>query len=168
MDENHVLNAKNAYGASKASAEMYCRVFQASSEMEIVVLRFANVFGLRDFNRVIPIFMDNARQRKDLIIYGGKQLIDFVPIPFAVKILEKCTDNPQAIKDPINVGSGKGTSLFDLGNLIMKLYGSKQKVLVEPARSEEVVRYTADVTRLQQVFGIGVPSSPLDHLKEML
>ncbi len=79
-----------------------------------------------------------------------------------------CIDNHGAIKSPINVGSGQGTSLFDLGNKIMELYRSKQKVLIKPARSEEVVRYTADVNRLQLVFGVNAPSSPLDHLKEML
>lgn len=168
VNEEHPLGAKNAYGASKASAELYCRVFNDSSRMEIVVLRLSNVFGVRDFDRVIPIFLDNVRSGKNLVIYGGNQLIDFIPIPFVTKILQLCIDNPDAISGPINVGSGQGTTLFELGTHIMDLYRSKQKILVEPARSEEVVRYTADVNRLQSIFGIDAPTAPLEHLKEML
>ena len=41
--EDHPLNAKNAYGASKAAGELYARVFQTLYGLETAVLRLANV-----------------------------------------------------------------------------------------------------------------------------
>ncbi len=167
VDEAHPLNSKNAYGASKLAGEAYCRIFQNSGRLEVAVLRLANVYGLRDFNRVIPIFIKNALKGKELTIYGGKQLIDFIEIPVVTEILIRAADNPDILTGPVNVGSGTGVTLYELADRINKLFGSRSQVSVKPARSSEVVKYTADIKRFKKLFNIVLNKDPLLYLNEM-
>ncbi|TME33210.1 MAG: SDR family NAD(P)-dependent oxidoreductase [Chloroflexi bacterium] len=54
VDEESPLLAANSYGASKAAGEAYCRAFRREFGLQTAVLRLANVYGPRDFGRVIP------------------------------------------------------------------------------------------------------------------
>lgn len=168
VDEKHLLNSKNSYGASKVAGEKYCQVFQNSGDLEVVILRLANVYGPRDFNRVIPIFLDNVQQGKELNVFGGEQLIDFIPLPFVIDVLRLAAKNRAALSGPVNVGSGRGTTLFELATRIMKISGQKSNVNVLPSRRAEVVKYTADLKRFKKVFQMEPPADPLAYLKEMI
>ena len=84
--EDAPLIAKNFYGASKIAGEAYCRVFD-SPEMRVCVVRLANVYGPGDRERVIPIFFERIAQGLPLVLYGGDQVIDFVPIDLVVEAL---------------------------------------------------------------------------------
>jgi len=165
--ETHPLNSKNAYGASKAAAETYCRVFQNTGKLEVAILRLSNVYGLRDFDRVIPIFINNVLSGQDLTIYGGQQVIDFIAVPIVINALDQAAGNQSILEGPVNVGSGKGTTLYELAKQIMSLFKMKSKIHVEPARSVEVVRYTANTNRFQSVFSIPLPEDPLEHLADI-
>ncbi len=168
VDEKHPLNSKNSYGASKAAGEKYCQVFQNSGDLEVVILRLANVYGPRDFNRVIPIFIENIKRGKDITIYGGKQLIDFISVPFVVDVMRLAAHNREALSGPVNVGSGQGTTLFELANRLMTLFGKNNQVVVEAARSAEVVKYTSDLKRFKAIFQTTPAGDPLEYLKEMV
>src|SRR5207248_10684264 len=78
VDEEAPLLAINSYGASKAAGEAYCRAFRREFGLQTTVLRLANVYGPRDVGRVIPLWLQHASARQDLLVYGGRQVIDFV------------------------------------------------------------------------------------------
>jgi len=168
VNEEHPLDAKNAYGASKAAGEKYCQVFQNTFGMATVILRLANVYGPRDFDRVIPIFMERVKAGKNLQIYGGKQVIDFISVEIVVQALMQAATNEQAVLAPTNIGSGTGTTLFELAERIIKLLGGKSRIDLQPARSQEVVRYTADTKRMHTVFDLNCPQDALYFLPQML
>ncbi len=164
VDEKHPFTAKNSYGASKAAGEKYCDVFQNMGAFETVILRFANVYGARDFARVIPIFINNLKNDENIRIFGGEQVIDFVSVEIIIEALVQSMSNERATEAPTNIGSGKGTTLFDLASRIMQLMGKENKITVEPAREAEVVKFTADVTRMNAVFHDLQNDDPLVHL----
>lgn len=76
VPESAPLSPKNAYGASKAAGEVYCRLF-AESGMDVEVLRLANVYGPGDSKRVIPLFLANALNGLPLVIHGENKILDF-------------------------------------------------------------------------------------------
>ncbi len=158
------LTAKNPYGASKVAAEAYARVFDGPA-MRVVILRLANVYGPGDRGRVIPIFLDRARRGEPLILYGGQQVIDFVPVDLVVDAFLRAAEIRPA--GPINVGSGRGTALTALADRVLALTGSPAGTEVVPARTAEVVRFVADVTRMQAHLGIDPPADPLAGLESM-
>jgi len=168
VDEKHPLNSKNTYGASKVAGEKYCQVFHNMGAFETVILRLANVYGERDFDRVIPIFLNNVARHEDIHVFGGKQVIDFVSIEIVVQALMEAMENKKAAEGPTNVGSGRETTLFQLAERIMQLTGSHNKVVVDPPRSVEVVKFTADIRRFKSVFNVDVPQDPLYYLETMI
>ncbi len=166
--EDHPLNAKNSYGASKVAGEKYCQVFASMYGMETAIFRFANVYGPRDFDRVIPIFIQSARSGEDINIFGGEQLIDFISIEVIVSALLDARANTGILNGPVNVGSGKGTSLFELAREIKQLASTECQVNILPARSVEVVKFVASMERFKNTFKIPVPGDPLYFLARML
>jgi UDP-glucose 4-epimerase len=166
VPETTPLRPKNSFGASKAAAEMYCRVAHENG-VEVVVLRFANAYGLRDKDRVIPLFIENALHGWPLVLYGGSQIIDFISIETVVEILIKAgfgDDSPE----PVIIGSGKGTTVADLANRVLQLTRSQSRLQAHDARRVEVSRCVANTTRAQKQFGLMPPDGPLFGLKDVV
>jgi UDP-glucose 4-epimerase len=168
--EDHPLNPKNAYGASKLAGEAYCRVFQSTYGLDVSVLRLANVYGPGDSDRVIPIWLDRAARGEDLELYGGQQVLDFVPVALVVAALRRAAEMPLQ-GQPINIGSGKGTTLLDLAARVRSLpgrggepVGAQVGERILPARQVEVTRFVAEVTRMRELLGLEPPQDPLAEL----
>jgi UDP-glucose 4-epimerase len=166
VDESQPFDPKNAYGASKVAGEVYCRIFQRTYGLDVSVLRLANVYGPGDSGRVIPLWLDAARSREDLLIYGGQQLLDFVPIATVVTALRRAAETPLG-GQPVNVGTGIGTTLQQLAARVEALPGTRVCVHMLPARPVEVTRFVADVTRMRTLLGIEPPADPLADLSAM-
>lgn len=162
--EEAPLLAKNPYGASKLAGEAYCRAWQAAAGLDCMVLRFANVYGPRDRNRVIPLWLERAAKGEVLEVYGGSQILDFVWVGQAVDALLAAST---CVNDgPVNVGSGAGTSILDLGKRILDMTNTRSELRLLPARSVEVVRFVADVGRMRTILEIEPATDPLQHLAE--
>ena len=168
VTENHPLKAKNTYGVSKIAGEKYVSLFGKSGEMETVILRLANVYGPGDRDRVIPIFINNLLHNEPIRIFGGKQLIDFVSVEIVVEALVQSMKTDKAINNPVNIGSGKGTNLYDLAERIMELFGKKSEIITLPGRNAEVEKYTADITEMKKIFDINIPDDPLYYLEKLM
>ena len=143
VSETAPIVPKNAYGASKAAAEMYCRSFSAEGQ-EVVILRLANVYGVRDRDRVIPMFTQRALNREALTVFGAKKVLDFLWIDNLVDALCKagfCT-YPNT---PVNLGSGKGINLAHLAERVSSLTDRCSEIQVTELRQTEVSRFVADV-----------------------
>lgn len=167
VTEDQPLTAKNTYGASKVAAEAYCRTFAHVFGLETVVLRFANVYGPRDFDRVIPIWLERARRGKPLEVYGGEQVIDFVWIGTVVEALMRAAE-ADLVGRPVNIAGGSGTPIRELAARILAVTGSESPLHVSPARKDEVVRFVADVQRMRSLLGIEPDTDPLARLPEMV
>ncbi|MGD9934542.1 MAG: NAD-dependent epimerase/dehydratase family protein [Dehalococcoidia bacterium] len=165
VSETAQTSAKNAYGASKVAGEAYCRAWAARGELDCAIVRLSNVYGPGDSGRVIPTWLARAADGQDLIVFGGQQVIDFIPVETAVAAIRQA-----ALVDldaPVNVGSGRGTPLLALAERIGALAGGRVATVVEPARDAEVVRYVADTTRMRGVLGIEPPADPLCLLPDL-
>jgi UDP-glucose 4-epimerase len=167
VDEESPLLAINSYGASKAAGEAYCRAFRREFGLQTAVLRLANVYGPRDEGRVIPSWVGQAIAGRELTVYGGKQVIDFVWISQVVEALVRAA-NLEAPLPPINIGSGTGTRIVDLARRIIRLAEAQSHLNLQPARSVEVTRFIADVDRMRQMLRIEPPLDPLANLEGMI
>jgi UDP-glucose 4-epimerase len=109
VDEVHPLNPKSPYGASKLASEHIIRVMATTYEMQYVIIRLANVYGRGDFSRVIPTFLHNIKEDKDLVIYGlPSKIIDFIHVNDVVDALIAYLGIDKQV---MNIGSGIGTTL---------------------------------------------------------
>ena len=154
VHEDQPLRAKNAYGASKIAAEAYCYVFGGDG-IEVPVLRLANVYGPRDRDRVVPVFIQRALQGQPLVLYGGDQLIDFIWIGEVVQaFLGAGFREDWPVKQPVNVGSGTGTPIQELAARVLQATQAHVGIQVAPARGPEVMHFVADVRRLRTLVSV--------------
>jgi len=165
VDEAHPLLAKNAYGASKVAGEAYCRTFASADALSIPIVRLSNVYGPGDTGRVIPLWLEAALEGRDLQVYGGEQIIDFLWVGTAVDALILAAE--KGLPGPVNIGSGAGTRILDLGRRVLDVTGSKSEIVQTAARDIEVARFVADV-RLMRSLGLEPDADPLLHLGEMV
>lgn len=163
VDEEAPLLPKNAYGASKLAGELYCRVFSQNHGLEVSVLRLANVYGPGDSDRVIPLWLERARTGEDLLLYGGEQMLDLVPVALVIEALRRAARTPLGDR-PVNVGSGQGTTLRALARRIQALPGVRSSLTLLPARQIEVTRFVAKVARMGELLGLAAPIDPLEGL----
>ncbi|MBF6599357.1 MAG: SDR family NAD(P)-dependent oxidoreductase [Dehalococcoidia bacterium] len=161
VDEDHPLAAKNPYGASKVAGEAYARTFAHCYGLDVAVLRLANVYGHGDRDRVIPLWLDAAAAGRDLNVYGGGQVLDFVWIATVIDALTLAGE--EGLPGPTNIGSGVGTSILELARRIIEVGSSRSQIARVPARGAEVTRFVADTTRMR-ALGIEPESDPLAHL----
>jgi UDP-glucose 4-epimerase len=164
VDEDHALAAKNPYGASKVAGEAYCRTFANCHGIDVAILRLANVYGPDDSDRVIPLWLSESFAGRDLRVYGGRQILDFVWIDTVVQALVVAGE--EGLAGPTNVGSGSGTTILELARRILEITRSSSALTRVPARGPEVQRFIADISRLR-ALGIEPDADPLLHLQEL-
>ncbi len=138
VDENHPLQPINLYGATKVAGEMLCRT---NKNLRLTILRISNVYGTRDRERVIPIFLNNAMKNKDLNLFGGKQVMDFVWVGDVVGAMVEISNNSNYSGKTINIGTGIGISIGELAKKIIVLAKSKSKIVKNPQRPVDVKKF---------------------------
>lgn len=149
----------NCYGMSKAMAEKL--LLDARHQgAKVSILRLANVIGTGDEEpRVLPAFLKRAGRGLPLKVFGGKQVIDFVPVEQVVQAFVMATAGDVG---PVHVASGKATSILDLTRRITKLW-PETKVEFLPPRGVEVTGFQADIKRMVN-WGVYPPEDPLESL----
>ncbi|MEJ7606549.1 MAG: NAD-dependent epimerase/dehydratase family protein [Bryobacteraceae bacterium] len=165
VHETANLRPRNLYGASKLAGEVYCRMF-ADAGLEVSMLRLSNAYGLRDRDRVIPRFFLNAANGSPLTIYGGEQILDFVWVDDVTNAF-MIAGTGSYKSEPINVGSGIGTTLTDLASRVLSMTGSRSQLIHSKARTVEVVNFIADTGRCRSELGLAPVTDPLHHLPSL-
>jgi UDP-glucose 4-epimerase len=149
VDEKHPLNPKNLYGRTKAAAELLCDIYKRYLSLNITIVRMANAYGPGDSDRVIPIFLNRIKNKGDLVVFGGTQILDFIWVGDLATILAGIPYDDSYDGKVFNAGTGKGTSIIELASLIISLSKSKSKMIKKPARNFDVTKFVSDTKNLK-------------------
>ncbi|WP_432402847.1 NAD-dependent epimerase/dehydratase family protein [Wukongibacter sp. M2B1] len=125
LDEEDECTPISPYGLSKLTGEQYCKLWKKTQELDMVCLRFSNVYGPRQSIKgeggVISIFMNNILNNKKISVYGnGEQTRDFIYVEDVVDAIYKSVE--YCCFDVINVSSNVQHSINDLINSMRKLH----------------------------------------------
>ncbi len=150
------LNSRLPYAIVKNVGEAFLRSYKQEYGVNYTIFRFFNTFGpkqSRDF--VISRFLLRALDNKDIPIYGdGKQTRTFCFIEDNIDACVKCFTENQIVNDVINIGGNIETPIIDLANLIVKLTGSKSKIVfLPPLKDGDMTRRLPDNTRMKEILG---------------
>jgi dTDP-glucose 4,6-dehydratase len=80
--EEHPLAPNSPYSASKAAADLLCRAYHQTHDMDVVVTRCSNNYGPWQFpEKLIPLMISNALCDKELPVYGdGMNVRDWIHV----------------------------------------------------------------------------------------
>jgi UDP-glucose 4-epimerase len=130
VDEDHPLDTRIAYGASKVAGERFLAAFGAERGLAGVALRYFNVYGPRhdapnNTTQIIPRWLDRIERNEPPVIFGdGEQTMDFIYIEDVARanLLAAVSD---AREGAFNIASGFETSANDLAGLLIRLAGAR-------------------------------------------
>lgn len=153
--EDAPTSPTSPYAAAKLEAEEHCREFARGGRIETVCPRFFNVYGPRQradspYAGVIAIFAAMAARGETPVIFGtGEQTRDFIHVADIVNglLLAGITGGVGG-GQPINLGSGRTTSILELG--VFLGCGVPRH---EPARQGEILHSLADPSLARRVLG---------------
>lgn len=150
VNEGHPLNPENPYGASKVCGEKVIDAYSKCYGLNYLILRLTNVYGERDFERVIPIFMEKTLKNEAFIVYGGQQILDFVHVNDAIEAFMHAFDFSENLI--FNIGSGEGVTVLDLVKLIGDITNCKNEIVLREKRKGEVERFVANIEKAKRLL----------------
>jgi UDP-glucose 4-epimerase len=142
MTEEHPFNNKNFYGATKIAGEAMCTAYNDRYGLEIIGLRYMNVYGPGQdqhavYSGVVPIVLNKIDRGEQPMVNGdGSQAYDFI----YVEDIARC--NISAANSDVklgyyNVGTEVQTTVEELCNTMLKLNNSDLKVKYIPYSEDD-------------------------------
>jgi len=129
--EEYGFHPVSCYGLSKVVGEEYCQMYSEQYGLDVVITRFANVYGLR-CHGVIHDFLDKLARNPDKleIIGTGLQSRDLVHISDVVELLIAVGSLQSVNGETYNVGLGKTTKIIDLAKMMLAILGLQDRTLI--------------------------------------
>jgi UDP-N-acetylglucosamine/UDP-N-acetylgalactosamine 4-epimerase len=165
--EDAVGRPLSPYAAGKAADEAYAHAFGSCDGLELVGLRYFNVFGPRQdpngpYAAVIPRWFAALRDGADVVIHGdGETSRDFCFVENVVQanlLAATCAD-PAALGQVYNVAFGERTTLNELFALVRERVSRAAPAARDarprygPFRAGDVRHSLADVGKARTLLG---------------
>ena len=171
--EDKIGNPLSPYAVTKYVNELYARVYANLYDMELIGLRYFNIFGPKQnpdgpYAAVIPIFATALLNNQAPTINGdGTHSRDFTFVENAVQanISALFTTNTEAVNQVYNIACGKQTSLNELFEILKKVAGSDLKPIHGPERKADVKHSLADISKAKELLGYEVKISIAEGLR---
>jgi UDP-N-acetylglucosamine/UDP-N-acetylgalactosamine 4-epimerase len=159
------------YALSKKMNEELADVFARCYGMELIGLRYFNVFGPRQlpdgpYAAVIPRFFKACLRGESPMVYGdGEQSRDFTFVADAVRANVLAASAPlSACSAAYNVAGGRGVTVNDLARTVREVAGAGSETAHEAERPGDIRHSLADLTRVQAALAY----SPTTELRRGL
>lgn len=178
--EDRIGRPLSPYAVTKYVNELYADVFSKTYQMEIIGLRYFNVFGPRQnpegaYAAVIPLFVKQLMTYTSPVINGaGDYSRDFTYIKNVVQMncLAMFTQNEESLNTVYNTAVGDRTTLIQLVNLLKEILSVNDqriedvKVIHGPNRLGDIPHSLASVEKAKKLLGYN-PTHPIyEGLKE--
>jgi dTDP-glucose 4,6-dehydratase len=158
MDEDHALNPRSPYAASKAGGDRLAYSYFVTYELPIVIVRPFNNYGSYQHpEKVIPRFITQALCDEPLTIHGdGHASRDWVFVEDDAEAIEAAisADIDLLAGEVINVATGVDISITEIANLVLDGLDkpTSLKIHVEE-RLGQVHRHIGSTEKAQQLLG---------------
>jgi dTDP-glucose 4,6-dehydratase len=162
FDEDHAIDPRSPYAASKAAADLLCRAYVTTYAVNVTVVRGTNAYGPRQIERVVPTYSIAALEGSPIPVYGrGEQRREFLHVRdwarAALVVLER--GRPGVV---YNIGAGHELSNLELARMVCAAAGAPESLITFVAdRPGHDFRYGVAADR---VVGLGWrPEIPFDR-----
>ena len=161
--EDFKKDPESPYAITKLSVEYYLAYYGRVHKLDTVAMRFGNVYGPRQDPHgeagVVAIFCGRILQGRALTIYGdGLQTRDYVYVGDVAEAMWTAATKPLPAVGLLdargfNVGTGVGTSVVDMANILLEEAGTKVPLEFAPKRPGEAQESFVDVGKAERLLG---------------
>ncbi|MDU4697233.1 MULTISPECIES: NAD-dependent epimerase/dehydratase family protein [Paenibacillus] len=171
IEESHATEPLSFYGVSKRVSEMYIQSFNERYGLNYSILRYANVYGIRERRTgedgVLTAFVERLMAGLPLEVYGdGLQTRDFVYVKDVAEanvLALRCTGS-----QVLNVSSGRGISLLEALGMLKEMSGRNVQPQFRPAQAGDIEQSVLDNGKARDVLWWEPRYSLYDGLLEMM
>jgi len=158
MDEEHPLNPRSPYAATKAGADRLAYSYWTTYDLPIVIVRPFNNYGPRQHpEKVVPRFITQALADEPLTIHGnGHASRDWLYVLDDAEAIVRTIDTPidEIAGEVINVATGLDISIAEIARLVLEALGKPSDLQRNvPERLGQVDRHIGSVDKAQRLLG---------------
>jgi len=149
------VGPRGVYDEAKRFAEAMTMAYHRYHGLDAKIVRIFNTYGprmrVRD-GRAVPNFISQALRDEDVTIFGsGAQTRSFCYVSDLVAGILKLAESTQ--NEPVNIGNPHEMSIEAMAHLIIKMTGSKSKVVFKPLPTDDPKVRQPDITRARTLLG---------------
>jgi dTDP-glucose 4,6-dehydratase len=158
MDEEHALNPRSPYAATKAGADRLAYAYHVTYGLPIVTVRPFNNYGpYQHPEKVLPRFITNALDDRPLTIHGdGHASRDWLYVGDHAEAIDAvlAADVDAVAGEVVNLATGEDLSVNEIADAVLAALGKptslKQHV---PERPGQVDRHIGSTEKAERLLG---------------
>ena len=151
----NTIGPRSCYDEGKRCAETLFFDYHRQHNVEIRVARIFNCYGPRmhpNDGRVVSNFVVQALQGQDITIYGeGNQTRSFCYVDDMIEAFVRLMNQEQTT-GPVNLGNPGEFTIRQLAELVLKLTGSRSKLVFQPLPQDDPKQRKPDITLARSVL----------------
>jgi len=141
---------RSCYDEGKRSAETLFMDYHIQNNVDIKVIRIFNTYGPRmhpNDGRVVSNFIVQALKGDDITIYGdGQQTRSFQYVDDLIEGMIKMMSSRKDFTGPVNIGNPNEFTMLELAETIIRLTGTKSKIVHKEASEDDPSRRQPDIS----------------------
>jgi dTDP-glucose 4,6-dehydratase len=149
------VGIRGVYDEAKRFAEAMTMAYHRHHGVDVRIVRIFNTFGPRmqiDDGRAIPNFFTQALRGEDVTVYGdGSQTRSIIYVDDLIEGIWRLLNSDYV--GPMNIGSQAEISMRDLAEKIVKLCGSKSRIVSRPLPPDDPRVRRPDSTLARKELG---------------
>ena len=158
MDEEHPLNPRSPYAATKAGADRLAYSYFVTYGLPVVIVRPFNNYGPRQHpEKVIPRFITQALQDKPLTIHGdGHASRDWLFVDDDAEAIEAIIAAPldTVAGEVLNVATGRDIPVAEIADLVLDALGKPRSLRTNVTeRLGQVDRHIGSTEKMERLTG---------------
>jgi UDP-glucuronate decarboxylase len=162
------IGPRSCYDEGKRCAESLFMNYHTQNGVKIKIIRIFNTYGPRmhpNDGRVVSNFIVQALQNNDITIYGdGKQTRSFCFVDDLIKGMISIMNTENKITGPVNLGNPNEFTILELAKKVIKLTGSKSKIVFMPLPQDDPMQRKPDISKIETLINW----KPVTQLEEGL
>ena len=149
------VGPRGVYDEAKRFQEAITMAYHTFHDVETRIIRIFNTYGPRmrlNDGRALPAFIGQALRGEDLTVFGdGSQTRSFCYVDDLVEGIYRLLLSDY--EQPVNIGNPDEISLKDFAEEIIKLTGTKQKIVYKPLPKDDPKQRKPDITKAKEILG---------------
>ncbi len=149
------VGPRGVYDEAKRFQEAMTMAYHTFHGLETRIVRIFNTYGPRmrlNDGRVLPAFIGQALRGEDLTVFGdGSQTRSFCYVDDLVEGIYRLLLSDYVL--PVNIGNPDEITIKEFGEEIIKLTGTKQKMVFKPLPTDDPKQRRPDISKAKEILG---------------
>ncbi len=151
------IGIRSCYDEGKRIAETLFVNYHQQNNVRIKIMRIFNTYGPRmhpNDGRVVSNFIVQALKGQDITMYGnGSQSRSFCYVDDLLEGMTRLMNSREEFTGPVNIGNPNEFTMLELAEKVIRLTGSKSKIIFMPLPADDPTQRQPDITLAKKELG---------------